>query len=193
MASHNNPQQTKNNLKQLKRYLKRHSAEIAVALSFTLFIIGIFWYQFLSATSTFFITLLTGVLIFLIGQLAMRLIIEPILEVRRTIGRITYALKYYANVYDTDIATLDHTDLIEAINETRKLACELEANYNAVFFKTLPSWILPERSNISNASSKLIFVSNNIGYHGEKITSKVVKNYHVISDIKKQLKITSID
>jgi hypothetical protein len=191
MAHVNKQQQTGKDLKDLKRYLKRHSAEIAVTLSFTLFLIGIFWYQILSVTSTFFITLLTGVLIFLIGQLTMKIVIEPIIEVRKTIGRITYALNYYANVYDAFNA--DYTDHFEAINETRKLACELEANYSAVLFKTLPSWILPERSNISNAVSKLIYVSNNVGYREENLKEYSARNDHVINDIKKQLNIISID
>jgi hypothetical protein len=52
------------------------------------------------------LTALAGIIVFIIGQIIVKSIIEPIQEQRRTIGDIAHALKYYKN-YQSQITTLE--------------------------------------------------------------------------------------
>ncbi|MEH2381888.1 MAG: hypothetical protein V7K27_23855 [Nostoc sp.] len=44
-------------------------------------------------------TIISGVFVFILGQLALKLIIEPIQEFRKTLADIAFALIEYANIY----------------------------------------------------------------------------------------------
>lgn len=47
---------------------------------------------------TVFATVVAGVVVFVIGQVALKLVIEPMQDQASTIGGITHSLTYYANV-----------------------------------------------------------------------------------------------
>jgi hypothetical protein len=47
------------------------------------------------------ITVLTGVIIYILGQYFLKLILEPIFELRKAIARINYLIVYYANIMYT--------------------------------------------------------------------------------------------
>ncbi len=51
------------------------------------------------------LTALLGIVVFVLGQIAVKFILDPIQEQARTIGEVTHALTYYANVIE--IATPD--------------------------------------------------------------------------------------
>ena len=44
-------------------------------------------------------TIISGVFVFILGQLVLKLIIEPIQEFRKTLADIAFALIEYANIY----------------------------------------------------------------------------------------------
>ena len=47
---------------------------------------------------TVFLTVLSGVLTYVVGQLVVKLVIEPVQEARRTIGQISHSLIEHAHV-----------------------------------------------------------------------------------------------
>ena len=51
----------------------------------------------MSGPLTASITVLTGVIIYILGQYFLKLILEPIFELRKAIARINYLIVYYAN------------------------------------------------------------------------------------------------
>lgn len=48
-------------------------------------------------TST--VTVLTGVLIFVLGQIFVRAFLDPIMQQRQTVGEIAYSLGYFRNMF----------------------------------------------------------------------------------------------
>ena len=74
-----------------------------------------------------FLTILTGVLVFVLGQIVLKLFIEPWQRQRECVAQIASNLMYYANVYSNPgIGTKERN--IEAADETRRMACELYAS-----------------------------------------------------------------
>lgn len=110
-----------------------------------------------------FQTVLSGVLVFILGQVLIRFVIEPIQELKKTIGKISYELKFYANVYTS--ANIAPETFWEVSKVLRKLASELEANYNAIPIKDIFSFtrVIPCFVQFSKASENLIRLSNGAG------------------------------
>ena len=76
--------------------------------------------------STVFSTIVTGVIVYVLGQAFVRLVIQPVEEFKRTVGRVAHSLKMYANVYTQQ----EHADpqlLEENGIALRGLSCELES------------------------------------------------------------------
>ncbi len=110
-----------------------------------------------------FQTVFSGVLIFVVGQIIVRFLIDPIQEFKKTIGKISYELKFYANVYTAiDIAPETFWDLSKIL---RELASELEANYNAIPIRDLISFfsLIPSTNKLKEVSKLLITLSNSAG------------------------------
>lgn len=124
-----------------------------------------------------FSTILSGVLVFVISQFFLRLVLEPIVEYKRTIAKIDNSLKFYSNIIvnpsfpSTDLPS----DYVEAKSVLRKLSSELESNYKIIPFNRLLVFIkllLPKR-NIDKAATALIWISNVVGNNDETGTANV--------------------
>ena len=75
--------------------------------------------------STVFFTVLSGVITYVLGQLVLRLVIEPVQELRRTIGVISHTLIERANVIQNPgVPTNEVMD--ETSRELRKLSSQLQ-------------------------------------------------------------------
>lgn len=110
---------------------------------------------------TTFITIISGVAVFVIGQIFLRVFIEPWQEYLQLKGKLSSSLTYYANVYSNPgCGKFELND--EARNETRKLASELDAIVNKIIFYDFFSYIrlFPERERIIAAKAALIGLSN---------------------------------
>jgi hypothetical protein len=112
------------------------------------------------------LTIFGGVIVFCISQLIQRFVLEPIQELKKTIGEIRFRLNYYANVYPNDFEKVSEAlkkQLITASDAFRESGLRLESNASAIpgydFFEAI-RWI-PKRDDIEKASGNLIFISNN--------------------------------
>jgi hypothetical protein len=110
-------------------------------------------------------TIVPATLIFVIGQILTRFVLEPIQDQARTVGRIAFSLLAYA-----DLSPETHkTDrLEEASRALRELAAQLRASRRVIpgynFFAFARCVI--SRSVLLESSAMLIHWSNTI-YHGD--------------------------
>lgn len=119
--------------------------------------------------STVFQTVISGVLVFTIGQIIQRFLLEPIQKYKAIIGKIDNKLKFYANIITNPGITLKTTQsrkdkYLECSNVLRDLSCELEENYKRIPFGE----IIKSKEKISEAARCLIGLSNGIFDSGDR-------------------------
>lgn len=94
------------------------------------------------------------------GYLAVRLVLEPILEQRRVRERIAHALTYYANYYP--IGAVSYTEqrdkLQGALDALRALAADLRRTRHSIPFYRLLAKLrfVIDRANLNGAAAELI-------------------------------------
>lgn len=136
---------------------------------------------------TVFLTIFSGVSIFVIGQIIVKLIIDPVHELRKTIGKISHTLIELANVIQNP-GVPPEEEIRTASRELRKLSSELQSHLYlvpqyeriATLFKLL--FVLPDRNKIMRASSNLIGLSNGLFRSGAGIYEANAKRVEAICD-----------
>jgi hypothetical protein len=103
-----------------------------------------------------------GFIAFVLGQFALKLIVEPIQEQARIVGEVTHALTYYRNV-SSETSGFGPEGIEEARRTYRDLAARLRMNirvlrrWYGVFAR--PPFVLPAE-NVRNAAAALIILSS---------------------------------
>ena len=123
------------------------------------------------------ITVVLGLVVLVLGQIAQRFFIEPIQEQKRVIGEIAYAVFYYANV-----GSMSPPDVREEAQRTlRKLSGQLQATLWAVPYYGLfesRGWV-EKRENVIAASAGLVGWSNSVvmkdSPHASRHRSAIIK------------------
>jgi hypothetical protein len=113
--------------------------------------------------ATVFLTVLSGVLTYVAGQLVLKLVIEPVHELRKTIGLISHVLIERANVIQNPgVPTEEVMDITS--QELRKLSSLLQSHLYLVpkYDLTARVFRLPSKQELLNASSALIGLSNSV-------------------------------
>jgi len=110
---------------------------------------------------TIFLTIISGVTVFLIGQTVLKLFVEPWQVQRECMAKIAHHLLLYANVYSNPGIGTEEANR-EASTETRKLASELIASCHRIpFYNALSKCgLFPKRESILEAQKNLIGLSN---------------------------------
>ncbi len=107
------------------------------------------------------LTILTAVIIFVLGQIILKFIIEPLHEQWKVIAEIADALIYYANAFPTD---QESEKAKEAHDTYRQLATKLQAKTKMIplysFLQRLN--LVIDRSLITKAVRELIGLSNEV-------------------------------
>ncbi|MEH2234684.1 hypothetical protein [Nostoc sp.] len=108
-------------------------------------------------------TIISGVFVFILGQLVLKLIIEPIQEFRKTLADIAFALIEYANIYSNPGYAGNELEK-KASEEFRKLSSRLNAQmYLIPAYKSISKpFGLPSKDNLLEAASALIGLSNGV-------------------------------
>lgn len=106
-------------------------------------------------------TALLGAVVFVVGQFLLKLVVEPVQEQHRSIGGITHALLYYANVYEK----FSPEQAVEAARVYRDLAAALRIGVSVIPFYGLlaTSRLVVPEEKVWKASTALIGLSNSIG------------------------------
>ena len=117
---------------------------------------------FLNYVLPMLLTVISGVLVFLIGEMFTVVWLNPLQEYKRIKHDIAKMLSYYANVYTNVIDNSEQCESwkqehVDAGDKMRDLSCELEG-----FIQTL-SWMkigIPSKRNLKEASGMLMYLSN---------------------------------
>lgn len=112
------------------------------------------------------LTVVGGVLIFVVGRVIERFLIEPVHEQSRVIGEIADSLIFYANLYcNPGLGKPEEMD--EASKVLRQHASRLMARTHAIrsYWLMQRLKITPEHKDILKAHENLIGLSNSI--HGD--------------------------
>lgn len=130
------------------------------------------------------LTIIGGVSIYIFGDLTSKFWIEPINNLKISIGKVNYGLIYYAHYYcNPGVGPKEKLD--ETSEELRKLASELStANFavnGRVLFVLLR--VIPNKKHVEEAVSCLIGLSNSVHNGDTKY------NYENKSKIKALLKL----
>lgn len=132
-------------------------------------------------------TILSGVVVFVLGQFALRLIIEPLQEFSKIRGEINSTLIYYAN-FISNPGTGSSERQNEISDNLRRLSSRLMASANSIKMYTFlfRLRLAPcSLDDVVKSARELIFLSNSIhqGHGGE--------NSEAISNLMRYLKLAS--
>jgi len=116
-----------------------------------------------STALTSAVTVLTGVVVFVAGQLFLKFAIEPLQEQRRAIGRVAHALVFFQDLYmNPGVARPELNET--ASRALRDAACDLLAQTNGVpnyeMWETMNA--VRPRSDVLKAHGHLIGLSNSV-------------------------------
>lgn len=112
---------------------------------------------------TVFLTVFSGVLTFVLGQLTLKLLIEPVQDFKKTIADIALSLIEYSNTYaNPGVAGVEVEN--KASQELRKLASRLNAQVYLIPFYNITAKVfkLPSRKQVMYAANNLIGLSNGV-------------------------------
>ena len=110
-----------------------------------------------------FWTVVSGTFVYILGQVALKLVIEPVHDLKKTIGVISHSLIERANVISNPgVPTKDVMD--ETSRELRKLASQLRSHLYLIPCYPVMAGIfrLPLPAEILAASKALIGLSNGV-------------------------------
>jgi hypothetical protein len=121
-----------------------------------------------------FYIILAGVIIYVLGEIIVKIVIDPVQELKRVIADIAFKLIHYSHIYQISSSedaagqaaekTIDQQQLEQAANEYRKLASMLNAGYRLVPFYPLArvAFFLPGEADIIAARNALLEMSDEI-------------------------------
>jgi hypothetical protein len=141
------------------------------------------------AITTAALTVFAGFVVFVLGQIVQRFVLEPIQEQRKVIGEIAHALLFYANVYRVPEAEEYErmskeriADLEEARKTLRGFAGRLHTSlWNIPAYDTLARMgRVPKKADILTASKELVGWSNMV--YGSGPSESVEKRRRVIAN-----------
>ncbi len=107
-------------------------------------------------------TVIVGVAVFVLSQWILKFVMEPILEQRRSLGRLAHAVEFWANVYCNPGSGNSEADEVSRV--LREHACDLLARtYGVPLYRLWQRMrFVPKREDIAEAARILIFMSNSV-------------------------------
>ncbi len=138
---------------------------------------------------TWALTLLSGIILLVIGQIITRAIIEAVHDQRKAIGEIADVLIYYGNVWanpgvDSPEEKTDYDKAQEAIRQKASLL--RVRTYSIPKYGCLAGvGIVPKREDVLAASRELIGLSNSLHRKPPELSED--RNYERVEKIKKYL------
>ncbi|NIV98831.1 hypothetical protein GWN26_06630 [Candidatus Saccharibacteria bacterium] len=118
--------------------------------------------------------ILAGIFIYVLGEVVIKIMIDPVQELKRVIAEIAFKLIHYSHVFKLSTADnssaatpekeIDAEKLEEAANEYRRLASLLNAAFRLVPFYGLTRIVfaLPKEADIISARNALMDMSEEI-------------------------------
>ncbi|MBD1847805.1 hypothetical protein H6F89_31355 [Cyanobacteria bacterium FACHB-63] len=125
---------------------------------------------------TIFLTIISGVVTFVLGQIVLKLLIEPVHDFRRTVADIALALIEYANIYANPGAAGKEVEK-QASVDLRKLSSRLHAQMYLIpcYRFTSKVFRLPSRCEVTEVARNLIGLSNGLSTSSSDVISANVQ------------------
>ena len=132
--------------------------------------------------TTVFLTVILGVITYVLGQLVLKLLIEPVQETKKLIGQIAHSLTEHANVIQNPGVPSEEV-MKDTSQHLRKLSAQLETQIYLVPMYSVTAFIfrLPSRNQILSAARSLMGLSNSVFRASDgiyKSNAKRVENIH---------------
>lgn len=129
---------------------------------------------------TVLLTVLSGVLTYVLGQIVLKLAIEPVQEMKKTIGQISHSLIEHANVIQNPGIPTEEK-MRETSQHLRNLSCQIQTHLYLVPIYKITAFIfrLPTQDQVLKASKNLMGLSNSVFRATSdvyKLNSKRVEN-----------------
>ncbi|OMQ23706.1 hypothetical protein [Serratia oryzae] len=136
---------------------------------------------------TVFITVFSGVLVYVIGQIIMKLIIEPVNDLKRAISKIVYDLIFYSNKLANPMPP-GNEEMVEACKVMRQHSSTLHSATHLIpgYKHIYRIFGLPSPEGIKEATQKLIYLSN--GYSGV-LDNQAIRNLYAIQEVRLSLRV----
>jgi len=128
-------------------------------------------------------TVLSGVLVYVIGQFVLKLMIEPVQETKRTIAQISHSLVEYGDViHNPGVPAKEKT--MEVSQHLKRLSAHLHTHLFLVpcYGMTAPIFRLPAQDKILTAARQLMGLSNAICSKSDAIHEEIAKRCEAICD-----------
>lgn len=134
-------------------------------------------------------TIFGGVIVFVIGQLLSKFLIEPIQELKKAIGEVRFNLAYFAPVIHTPISR-DKECSDTAYDAIMRNSCELLTKADAIpFYGSLPhQWVVPIK-DIDRAAVDLRALTTYLHETGEKAVSNIEEVSRRVKSIERHLQL----
>ncbi len=141
-------------------------------------------------------TIFGGVLVYVIGQLLSKFLIDPTHELKKVIGEVRLNLAFYAQTLHTPIArTPERSD--KAHDALLRSSCELLAKVNTIpfywFVARISFGFLPSKKHIRDAARQLRGLSTYMHETGDKANSHVEEIGIRVANIENCLNLESIE
>jgi hypothetical protein len=126
-----------------------------------------------------FLTIFSGVIVFVLGQIVLKLLIDPLQGYKRTVGDISIALINHANVYSNP-GVSKQEKMNNASEELRLLASRLSAHVVLIpyYEKTAKVFKLPSIEDTHAVKKQLIGLSNGIRDKGHPYAKVSLGEYN---------------
>lgn len=126
---------------------------------------------------TIFLTILSGFLVFVFGQIFLKLVIEPVQQLKKTIASAGYTLVKFAHIiHNSD--NVDQEERLSVFKDLRELSAQIYSATELVplFSVTRLVFGLPEKKIIYQGSKNIIGISNWIHIQHEHKMGHIIKN-----------------
>ena len=138
-------------------------------------------------------TILGGVILFVIGQLLSKFLIEPIQELKKTIGKVRFNLAYYAPIIHTPISR-DKARSDKAYDAFMKNSCDLPTKADAIpFYRLLPRQFVLPIEHINRAAVDLRALATYLHETGEQADSHIDEINKLSKSIEQQLELRTLE
>jgi len=128
------------------------------------------------------ITIISGTTVYVLGQFILKMIIEPVQDVKKEIQQALGDCLYYAG-FATNMPHIKEEYIKEASLTLKKRATQLRSKYAIIPFKDLfeKVKILPSQQDMSEASSILIGIANLTVTNGDFVNNR--QNHEWLKEI----------
>ncbi|MBU2673114.1 hypothetical protein LZ641_09830 [Hafnia paralvei] len=131
---------------------------------------------------TILLTVFSGVMVYVIGQIIMKMLIEPVSEQRKVISKITYDLRYYANILGNPRGMEDE-EMVEVCKIMRQHSSQLHAATYLIPAYKYCCYVfgLPRPEQIKQSTGNLIRLSH--GFSNSPLANQPILNVYAMQKI----------